>query len=280
MSTILKPQPPMSAPAEEYAATALKLSREVQATAKAALDIPYGSHEEQKIDLYMPDDPSSEPMPVLVFIHGGGWTHGYKDWMGFMAPAITRLPAIFISVGYRLAPGTNAVGQIEDCRNSVKWAYENVARYGGDPDKIFVGGHSAGGHLSAQITLQRDGWKEFGLPEDVIKGCFPVSGVFDFADNPPQRSEGMFDTPEQMPLVSPISYIAGNTVRFFIVVGDQDLPGCVRQAPVFAEALRKEAGSVELSEFEDSDHFKMSIDCGDVDGVWAKTVRDWMAPSP
>ena len=81
----------MSPEAEEYAATALKLSREAQAASKAALDISYGSHEEQKIDLYMPDDPSPEPLPVLIFIHGGGWTHGYKDWMGFMAPAITRL---------------------------------------------------------------------------------------------------------------------------------------------------------------------------------------------
>ena len=68
---------------------------------------------------------------------------------------------------------------VEDCRNAVKWVYDNIAAHGGDPDRLFVGGHSAGGHLAALITLDADLWRGVGLPRDVIKGCFPVSGGFD-----------------------------------------------------------------------------------------------------
>ncbi len=105
MARVLRPQPTMSPPAEEYAATALELSLQVQESARVELDVAYGPSEDQDLDVYLPDVQPSQPMPVLLFIHGGGWTNGYKDWMGFMAPAITKQPAIFISVAYRLAWG-------------------------------------------------------------------------------------------------------------------------------------------------------------------------------
>ena len=104
MPETLKPQPPMSERAEEYTATALKLTREVQRRSRVELDVAYGGTDEQRLDLYLPNGPASEPVPVLLFMHGGGWTHGYKEWAGFMAPAIVCLPAILVSVGYRLAP--------------------------------------------------------------------------------------------------------------------------------------------------------------------------------
>ena len=81
----------MSPEAEAYSETAFKLSEEVLGRARAMLDITYGPHEDQALDLYLPDNEFKEPVPVLTFVHGGGWTHGYKEWMGFMAPAVTCL---------------------------------------------------------------------------------------------------------------------------------------------------------------------------------------------
>ena len=278
MARLLKPQPQMSPIAEEYAATVMKLSKIVEDQSTTVLDIAYGPEEAQGLDLYLPDSESSGSLPVLMFIHGGGWRNGYKEWMGFMAPAITCLPAIFVSVGYRLAPEAKFPLPVEDCRNAVKWVYDNIAEHGGDPNRLFVGGHSAGGHLAALITLDTDSWTGVGLPADVIKGCFPVSGAFDFSDL--ARESAIIGSADDIGPASPINHVSGNTVPFFIAIGENDMPDLVRQAPAMADALRAQPGAVEIVEFERCDHFKISVDSGDVDGLWATTVRRWMTSPP
>ncbi len=278
MARLLKPQPRMSPIAEEYAATVMKLSKIVEDQSTTVLDIAYGPEEAQGLDLYLPDSESSDSLPVLMFIHGGGWRNGYKEWMGFMAPAITCLPAIFVSIGYRLAPEAKFPLPVEDCRNAVKWVYDNIAEHGGDPNRLFVGGHSAGGHLAALITFEADSWSGVGLPTDVIKGCFPVSGAFDFSDL--EREPAIIGSADDIRPASPINHVSGNAVPFFIAIGENDMPDLVRQAPAMADALRAQPGAVEIAEFEGSDHFKISVDSGDVDGLWAATVRRWMASPP
>ena len=145
--------PPPSPGAPEYLEQAMSWSDEVRAKSRVALDLPYGDEERQRLDIYMPDDESHPPAPVLLFLHGGYWVIGHKDLMGFMAPALTPAPALLVSVGYRLAPGAKYPQQVDDCRSALSWVYQNIARYGGDPGRIYVGGHSAGGHLAAILTL-------------------------------------------------------------------------------------------------------------------------------
>ncbi|MCH9010844.1 MAG: alpha/beta hydrolase [Chloroflexi bacterium] len=268
----------MSAPAEEYAANAERMSRDVQREANTELDIAYGPHEDQALDVYLPDAPGIGPLPVLLFIHGGAWSHGYKEWMGFMAPAITRLPAIFISVGYRLAPETRFPGPVEDCRNAVKWVYENISQRGGDPDRIFVGGHSSGGHLSSLITLQQNALRSLGLPDDVIKGCFPASGVFDVAS--PSRIETFLHSADDVTEASPVRQVAGNQVPFFIIVGENDAEEHRSYYHAMVEALGKERGPVESADIEGVNHYEISLWCGEPDSLWATTVRQWMNSPP
>ncbi len=274
MADVLKKQPPMSQPAEAYAANALRMSRDVQRQAKTELNISYGPHDDQALDVYLPDAPGEGQLPVLVFIHGGSWSHGYKEWMGFIAPAITCLPAIYVSIGYRLAPETRFPGPVEDCRNAIRWVFENISPRGGDPDRIFVGGHSAGGHLAALITLQREAWVDYSLPETVIKGCFPVSGSYDFRLR--DREFKLLNSNDEIEAASPVTYVSGNTVPFYIAFGDNDFEDLRRQAPLFAESLERESGRVELEEYTESDHFRISLDNGDVHGRWATAVRQWM----
>ncbi len=278
MARVLKPQPSMSPIAEEYGATVMALSKTVRDQSRTVLDIAYGSEEAQRLDLYLPESGSSDVLPVLMFIHGGGWRNGYKEWMGLMAPAITCLPAIFVSVGYRLSPEVKFPLPVEDCRNAVKWVYDNIAERGGDRNRLFVGGHSAGGHLAALITLETDSWSGVGLPADVIKGCFPMSGAFDFSDR--ERESAILRSADDIGPASPMNHVSGNTVPFFIAIGENDMPDLVRQAPAMADALRAQPGAVEIAEFDGCDHFKISVDSGDVDGLWATTVRRWMASPP
>lgn len=219
-------------------------------------------------------------MPALLFMHGGYWTRGYKDWMGFMAPAITCLPAIFISVGYRLAPEAKFPAPVEDCRNALKWAYDNIARFGGDPNRLFIGGHSAGGHLASLVTLQRDALTKLGMPQDVVKGCFPVSGVYDLSDIPPDRRAAFLKSDADITRSSPLSHVAGNRVPFYVTVAENDFPNLRSQYTAMVTALKAQPGPVEAMEFKGRDHFTISIDTGDMDGAWARTVRQWMAHPP
>ena len=215
--------PAPSPGAGEYLERAMAWSDEVRANSpRGPKSGPTATTSGQKLDVYMPDDAPGSPAPVLLFFHGGYWVIGHKDLMGFMAPAITPAPALLVPVGYRLAPGAKYPQQVDDCRAALRWVYDHIADYGGDPERIHVAGHSAGGHLAALITLQRERLAAFGLPPDVIKGCFPVSGVFDVTETPPDRREAFLKSDDDAREASPVYNTEGNATPFLLEIGSDD----------------------------------------------------------
>ncbi len=268
--------PPPSPGAPEYLEQAMDWSNQVRATSRVALNLPYGDDERQKLDVYMPDDATVTHAPVLMFLHGGYWVIGHKDLMGFMAPSITPAPALLVSVGYRLAPGAKYPQQVDDCRAALRWAYDNIADYGGDPDRIHVGGHSAGGHLAAMLTLQRQQRAALGLPEDVIKACFPVSGVFDVTDTLQDRREAFLRSETDAKEASPLHNTHGNTVPFMLEIGTDDFDNLRAQHPKMLAALRSQPGQVEEMIREGHNHFQISLDHANPGSPWVQVVRKWM----
>jgi acetyl esterase/lipase len=262
--------------AGEYLEQAMAWSDEVRATSRVALDLPYGDDERQKLDVYMPAETPENPAPVLLFFHGGYWVIGHKDLMGFMAPAITSAPALLVPVGYRLAPGAKYPQQVDDCRAALRWVYSHIADYGGDPARIYVAGHSAGGHLAALITLQRERLAGFGLPTDVIKGCFPVSGVFDVTETPPDRREAFLRSDDDARDASPMYNTEGNSTPFLLEIGSDDFDNLRSQHPRMLAALRSQPGYVEEMVREGHNHFRISLDHAAPDSPWTRRVRGWM----
>jgi acetyl esterase/lipase len=267
---------------QQYAETCLQGTQEARENLRFELDVAFGTHERQKLDIYMPSEDPGVPMPILIFLHGGGWRQGVKDWMGFMAPSVVCLPAIFVSVGYRLAPETKYPGAEDDSRAGLAWVYNNISRYGGDPERIFVGGHSAGGHLAAMLALCPDRLEKHGLPPNAVKGCFAMAGVFDLATSRPDYVENFLPVVDQETLdkASPLRQVAGNKVPFHISIGEYDNPHLIPHASQLADALRKEGSPVEFLRFDGCDHLAMNLKAGEVDGIWAKTVRQWMQSPP
>ena len=139
----------MSPAAEAYAAFCLTHTAQAQARLRHVLDIPFGTDYWQKLDLYLPDDPRTAGVPTLLFMHGGYWTHGYKEWLGFMRPAFVSLQPCSSPWGIVCLQQQKYPAALDDCLTALTWAYHHVAEYGGDPQRLFVGGHSAGGHLAA-----------------------------------------------------------------------------------------------------------------------------------
>lgn len=282
----LKPQPPINIRADAYGRAALNLSRLAALTTRCKLDIAYGPGEAQRLDVYMPSDATLKSLPVFINIHGGGWKWGYKEWMGLNAPAITQFPAIYVAIEYGLSPSQRFPGQLHDCLRAVAWVHKNIAGFGGDPNRLFVGGHSAGAHLSALLTLRRDLHPQFGLPDGIIKACLPYSGVYDLRDLAAYGHSGespaapLLASPADGEAASPIAYVKGNRTPFFITWSENDNVLCKAQSPSFVLALREQGVRAEGYMFPLFDHFWIHIDQQNPGNLWTQTLRNWMTGDP
>ena len=276
-----------------YQERIIAAARKVLATTRCETDVPYRTEDYwQKLDIFLPDKIGDTALPVFCFIHGGAWYTGHKEWVFFMAPAIVAVPAVFVTPSYRHAPAAQFPAQLEDCADAIAWVYRNIARYGGDPNKIHLGGHSAGAHLAALTALRRDVLATRGLPPDVIKACYPVSGRYDLgeasAQGPgaaPARNgqtviEAFLGKTFDTAGASPIAHVKGNRTPFFVAVGSNDLAGFPAQARDLVAALRREACAVRTMEFEGYNHFMMNEQCSLPDHPWMQGVHEWLRQPP
>lgn len=272
--------PAPSPGAGEYLERAMAWSDDVRAAGRCVLDVSYGEEERQKLDLYLPEDAADGgAAPALMFMHGGYWVIGHKDLLGFMAPPLNAAGIIFASAGYRLAPDAKYPQPVDDCRAALGWLYRNIAGYGGDPQRLFVGGHSAGGHLAALLTLQRGRLADAGLPEGVIKGCLPVSGVFDVTEAPPDRQAALLADLADAADASPLQHTAGNQTPFFLEIGEYDFDNLRGQHPRMARQLRAAGGPVREMERAGHNHFQISLDHADPQSPWQlEAQRMMLAP--
>jgi acetyl esterase/lipase len=139
-------------------------------------NIPYAdpAHERQVLDIYAPDD--AENLPVVFWIHGGGWQTGDKTSVQIKPRVFTQHGFVFVSTNYRLLPDVEMGVLVRDVAKSLGWVHKNIAGHGGDPSRIFVMGHSAGAQLAALLCIDDRYLKAEGVPFDVLKGCVPVDG--------------------------------------------------------------------------------------------------------
>jgi arylformamidase len=145
---------------------------------KRTSDIPYveNGHERQVLDIYTPEGATDGGLPVMFWIHGGGWQAGDKSDVALKPKVLTERGFVFVSTNYRLLPDVTMDVLIRDIAKSLGWVHRNISKYGGDPKRIFVGGHSAGAQLAALICIDDRYLEEVGVPFDVLRGCVPVDG--------------------------------------------------------------------------------------------------------
>jgi arylformamidase len=151
-------------------------SRGLRETLDCRLDVPYGPSAAETVDIF---PAANAGAPVLMFIHGGYWRAFSKNEFSFVAESYVADGTTVVVVDYALAPIVTVDEIVRQCRAAMAWLHHNIADYGGDPDRLYVSGHSAGGHLTAM--LMSTDWPAFApaLPGDLVKGGCAVSGLFD-----------------------------------------------------------------------------------------------------
>jgi arylformamidase len=221
---------------------------------KTVLDVDYGPGIAETYDVFRGDIGS----PIQVFVHGGYWYSQDKDVFEWMAPTFVDRGATFISINYPLAPTVTMTNLVDSVRRCLTHIYNNATVWGADPNRLFVSGHSAGGHLAA--TLMSTDWAGLdpALPEDMIKGAIPISGLYDLE---PIRHLTMNDTlrmtEDEARKLSPIFTIPAVAGAVTMAVGTNEGPEFARQQSDYAAAWQAGGLGCEALLLEEQDHFSI-----------------------
>jgi arylformamidase len=270
------PQEPLSPLGAAYAAECLRRSDGVLARC-GGYSAAYGDDPYQCLCVFPAQGVSHS---VLLFFHGGGWTSGYQEWMHFMAPALTARGITLVTAGYRLAPQHVFPASLDDAANAVIWVRHHIARHGGDPDRLFVGGHSAGGHLAALLAVGKGRRIHHHLPQSPLLGCLPVSGVYLFGEGSglSQKPRFLGESPDSERLASPLQALDGGICpSWLLAYGERDFGHLVAQAAEMEKALVSHGVTVQRHVLLDCDHFGASLACGEqADEGWPAVAAEWM----
>lgn len=257
-------------PQEPFSEAARNYSREVMARGAGVVgeEIRYGDDPYQSLLVCRPAKTNGA---LLAFFHGGGWTNGYKEWMAFMAPGFVEAGITFATIGYRLAPSHIFPAGFEDACTGVAWLARHAANYDVESSRLFVGGHSAGGHYAALMALTEKRLR--------IRGCLPLSGVYDFGPDSGlstrPRFLGAADSGNDR-AASPILHVGAHPCPFLIAYGSEDFPHLMVQAERMKDELAAAGGDVERIVLAGRNHFSASYAAGERGGPWVAKAIEWM----
>ena len=208
-------------------------------------DLAYGPESRQQLDVYVPDAPAAEPRTVIVFIHGGSWETGSKGAYRFVGSSLAEQGFIAVLPSYRLSPAVRFPVFVEDAAQAVAWTLRNIDRYGGNPHRVFVMGHSAGAHIALLLTLDRHYLAATGVSADDLRGVIGLSGPYDFKiDSDLLRSVfGAAPDPRQ---AQPVRFVRGDAPPLLLIHGTADKICWDEHSIRLTERIRAAGGSAEL----------------------------------
>jgi len=205
-----------------------------------------------KLDLFVPI--GAKDYPVLIYVHGGAWRSGSKNLYVALGRAFARHGIGTVIVNYRLSPKVKHPAHAEDVAKAVAWTRENIAKYGGDIDRIVLMGHSAGGHLAALLATDPAYLKAEKLEPANIRGVIAVSALYEI-DPASELTVHAFGTdPVACREASPLTHVAGKLPPFLVVYAEHDYEQFDRQAIDFQAALEKNGTSATLLKLMHRNH--------------------------
>ena len=231
---------------------------------EARKDIPYidDGFAKHKLDLYLPKGKTN--FPVLMFVHGGSWRSGDKSIYAAFGNRFAKMGIGVAIPSYRLMPKDPHPAQIEDTAAAFAWVYKNIAKYGGDVNRVYIAGHSAGGHLVALLALDESYLKKYEIPTSAIRGVAALSGVYDVA--------AIKEFAAAAPSASPMKYVHPKAPPFLVTYCQWDYFALPLQAREFTASLQKSFDSVELVYVPGQGHISEMIHIVTDDDVLAQAI--------
>lgn len=273
---------------------AFALLSDVQAQ-EVKRDIPYAepAHERHVLDVYSPS--GAKNLPVVFWIHGGGWQAGDKSSVQTKPQFFMEKGFVFVSTNYRLLPTVEMDVLTRDVAKSLGWVYKNVAKHGGDPQRIFVGGHSAGAQLAALICTDDRYLKAEGVPFAALKGCVLVDGdTFDLVPiiataehrallyGQPLPTFGhrqkFGNDPKKHLNFSAVTHVAkGKNIPPFLILYVSGHPDTSAQAQRLASVLNASEIPAKAFGVRETTHNKLNADLGLPDDLATKELSDFVS---
>ena len=174
-----------------------------------------------KLAVYREGD-AARKLPVVLFVHGGSWVWGSPDDYGFVARSLAPEGYLVALAGYRLGESGKYPAMLQDTASAIRWLRDNAARLGGNPERIWLVGHSAGAYNVVQVSLERRWLEEAGVPQGAIAGTIGMSGPYDFLPLDSDATRLVFGGFDDLPATQPINHVRGDAPPLFLLTGDND----------------------------------------------------------
>jgi acetyl esterase/lipase len=214
-----------------------------------------------KLDLFVPK--GAKDFPVVVFVHGGAWVHGDKDFLGIYSrfgQSCAKQGVGVVVCNYRLSPGVKHPEHIRDVARAFAWTSKNIKKYGGRSDQIFVSGHSAGGQLAALLATNDKYLKAEGLELSAIRGVIAMSGPYRIPEQNPVFNKSFGEDAANRKDGSPQEHVHEGVPPFLILYAEYELPYCGKTtAEAFCKALCDKKCDACTREIKSRDHMSLIV---------------------
>jgi arylformamidase len=239
------------------------------------LRFAYGPSEIEGLDVYKT---KAAGAPINVYIHGGAWRNGRSADFAFLSEMLVDAGAHSVILDFTNIDdaGGNLMTMVKQVRSAVAWVYRNAEKFDGDRNRLYVSGHSSGGHLSGCVVTT-DWQKDFGLPKDIIKGAMLASGMYDLKPvRLSKRSKYVNFTDEIEQELSAIRHLDRLNCPVIVAYGTQETPEFQRQARDFAAALKVAGKPHKFLVGEGYNHFEIQETLASPYGLLGRAVLEMM----
>lgn len=250
------------------------------ATATVIKGVAFGEHERQKLDVYIPNAVAESNyirLPVVMFIYGGSWNDGRRQDYEFVGRALNASGFVAVLPDYQLVPEIRYPEFVLDGARALRWVHDNIAAYGGDPERLFLAGHSAGAYNAVMLTMADELLAEHSLPVPPVLGFAGLAGPYDFLPLGSRATKAAFRDVTDLEVTQPVNLITASTPPLLLIHGTDDDLVWIKHSRALHAAADRVGSTSTLKEYEGIGHIKLLLSLSTAFRNDAPTLNDMVA---